>query len=185
MIKQYAREDGFQCLAIKFEGGGEDQLEHVTQVLNILNGAGLGAVLNAEVETGDFATDETGEVLWDDETDGPVLEVIEEHISTISMDKLNVGDYVVKRDGDTYIMDGQLFEAIWTESITNNIDDWEWDIAGRRPYAKKPGFWRHKRDEDIISLDGGLSYYRESERPLYSPYGTVYETDIAIGQSIG
>jgi hypothetical protein len=176
-MKQYSREDGLQCLAIQFIDGAEANPSHVFQLLTLLNDADLNAIhVKEEV------TDEWREV-FDDEGDAIDVEqvVIPEHIEVQqSKDQLFLGDYIVKRDGDTYVMDRGLFESVWSEAITENMDEWRWEPAKRLPYAKRAGLWIHKRDEDVVSVDGGMCYFRMSERPLYAPYGQLYKSAVPI-----
>lgn len=171
-MKQYAREDGFQCLAVKFEGLEAQEGKTLFEAANELNMVGLEAVWVAEETTDEW------EEFEDEDGDMDVRQiVIPEHIYlAASKDKLFVGDYVVKRDGETYIQDGATFEAIWSESITDDVEEWHWDLTARRAYSKRPGIWIHKRDPDVLSLDGGVSYYRESERPIYAAYGQLYQS---------
>lgn len=172
-MRQYSRADGIQCLAIKFEENGESNPAHVFELLTILNDAELSAVHVKEEATDEWFENEDGE---------PEERIIGEHIKTqANEDQLFIGDYIVKRDGDTYIMDGPLFESMWTESITEDIDEWEWVLNERLPYAKKAGFWRHKREPDVVSMDGGLCYFRRSETPLYQPHGQLYKSAVPIG----
>jgi hypothetical protein len=176
-MKQYSREDGLQCQAIQFEKTAEEDPKHIFDLLSILNDADLNAIhVKEEI------TDNWQEVL-DDEGDAVDYEpvIIPEHIEVqLSSDQLWLGDYIVRRDGDVYVMDQELFEAAWSESITEDMDEWQWEPAKRIPYYKKAGIWLHVRDEDVVSLDGGVSYFRMSERPLYAPYGQLYKSAIKI-----
>jgi hypothetical protein len=178
-MKQYRREDGIQCLAIQFIDGAEANPAHVFELLTLLNNADLNAIHVKEA-----LTDEWQEVL---DEEGDVIDyeqiIISEHIAVQqSQDRLFIDDYIVLRDGDTYVQDYALFESIWSEAITENMDEWRWQPAKRPKGYKKAGLWEHVRDEDVISLDGGLSYFRESERPLYQTYGQLYKSDVPIIQ---
>lgn len=177
-MQQYSREDGIQCLAVKFAHTAEEDSKHVFELLTILNDAGLNAIHVKEEVTDEW------EEFEDEEGYTDVREiVIPEHISVkLSQDKLFLGDYIVKRDGDTYVMDGEIFESVWSEAITESMDEWHWEPAKRPKGYKKAGLWEHNRDPDVISLDGGMSYFRESERPLYAPYGQLYKSAVPIIQ---
>jgi hypothetical protein len=173
MFLQYERVDGFQCQAVQFMGGGEVEPKHIFDILCVLNDAELEAIHVKEEITDEWFLNE------DDE---PEQKIIGEHIKTqANNDHLWIGDYVVKRDGAIYIMDGQIFEAIWTLSITDNVDEWEWVLNKRLPYQKRSGYWQHKHNEDIVSMDGGRSYFHLSERPRYAPYGQLHQSAPKIG----
>jgi hypothetical protein len=175
-MQQYSREDGIQCLAVKFAHSADEDPKHVFDLLTILNDAELNAIHVKEVVTDEW------EEFVDDEGDLDARQVvIPEHIEVqLSQDKLFLGDYIAVRDGDTYVMDGEIFESVWSEAITENMDEWVWQPAKRPKGYKKAGLWEHKKDPDVISLDGGLSYFRESERPLYAPYGQLYKSAVPI-----
>ena len=126
---------------------------------------------------------------YEENEEGEIVEiVIPEHLKVNWVDSLDadgntvelggdeakIGDWVVKRDGEIYFMDGGLFDAIWSRAVTDNIDEWDWVLSERLPYSKKAGFWRHKNDHDIVSNDGGVSHFRLSERPQYQSYGKLY-----------
>jgi len=176
MMQQYSREDGLQCLAIKFAHTADEDPKHIFDLLTLLNDAELNAIHVRSKSTDEW------EEFEDEDGDTDVREiVIPEHIEVqISSDQLFIGDYIVKRDGDTYVMDGQLFESVWSESITEDINEWEWVINKRLPGYTKVGYWQHKRDADVVSRDGGLSYYRLSERPLYQNHGQMYKSAVPI-----
>jgi len=176
MMEQYSREDGLQCLAIKFAHTAEEDPKHVFDLLSILNDADLNAIHVKEEVTDEW------EEFEDEDGDIDVRQItIPEHIAVqLSSDQLFLGDYLVLRDGDTYVMDGQLFESVWSLAITESLDEWEWVLNKRLPGYNKVGYWQHKRDEDIVSRDGGLSYYRLSERPLYQNHGQMYRSAVPI-----
>lgn len=172
-MMQYSREDGIQCQAIQFMGGAEIEPRHVFELLTILNDAELNAIHVKEEITDEWFENNEGE---------PEQVIIPEHIKTQANDgMLFIGDYIIKRDGDTYIMDGELFEATWSISITEDVDEWTWVVGERLPYSRTAGYWRNKNDEDVVSLDGGASYFRLSERPLYKVYGQLYKSAVKIG----
>ena len=172
-MMQYTREDGIQCQAVQFMGGAEIAPEHVFELLTILNDAELNAIHVKEEETDEWFENDEGE---------PEQVIIPEHIRTqTNTDQLFIGDYIVKRDGDTYVMDGQLFEASWSLSITEDTDEWTWVLDKRLPYSKKVGYWQNKYDEDVVSMDGGVSYFKLSERPMYQLYGQLYKSAIKMG----
>lgn len=103
-MRLYSREDGAVCKALKFEGDMENRFE----VMDLLIKANLLPMWYAEVESDEWVENEEG-------TDF-IHPVIPEHITTQASDEeVKVGDYVVVRDEDTYIMDGQMFEAIWSD----------------------------------------------------------------------
>lgn len=173
MFQQYARVDGFQCEAIQFTGGAEENPKHIFDILCILNDAELNAVHVKEEITDEWFENDEGE---------PEQKIIGEHIETrTNNDHVWVGDYIVRRDSQIYTMNGDLFEAIWRPAITEATEDWNWILNKRLPYQKRNGYWEHKSDSDIVSMDGGLSYFRLSERPQYAPYGQLYKSAPKIG----
>lgn len=172
-MQQYIREDGVQCKAVQFVAGAEENPTHVFEMISILNDAGLNAIHVKEDHTDEWFENEDGE---------PEEIIIPEHIKTkLNEDQMFVGDYIVLRDGDTYVMDQDLFESAWREAITDNIEEWEWVLNERLPYSKKTGFWRHKKDPDVVSMDGGVVFFRRSETPIYKPYGKLYKSVTPIG----
>jgi hypothetical protein len=172
-MMQYSRVDGIQCQAVQFIGGAETAPEHIFELLCLLNDADLNAIHVKEEITDEWFENDEGE---------PEQLIIPEHLKTqANEDQLFVGDYVVKRDGDTYTMDGKLFEAMWDPAITEDVSEWEWLLDKRLPYSKKLGYWQNKNDEDVVSMDGGMSYFRLSERPNYQLYGQLYKSAIKIG----
>jgi hypothetical protein len=175
-MQQYSREDGLQCLAIQFTHTAEEDPSHVFELLTILNDAELNAI-HVKEETLD-----EWEEFEDEDGDTDVRQiVIQEHVLVqLSHDQLFMGDYIVVRDGDTYVMDGEIFESVWSLAITESMDEWTWIPNKRISYAKKVGYWTHTRDEDVVSLDGGMSYFRLSERPLYQSYGQLYKSAVPI-----
>lgn len=103
-MQKYVREDGTECLAERFEGyvyGGADKLFELSKLLHV---PGFHAGWHPQESTDTWEYDEEGE---------PYEVIIPEHIKTVN-DMLKVGDYVIQREDDTYIMDGHLFEAIWS-----------------------------------------------------------------------
>lgn len=112
----YQREDGTTCTAVLFHGNSYSQTpEHVFEVLEILNAAKLKAFWVDAVETDEWLMEEDGRYPVLDENNDPIKKVIPEHLELeASKDKMFVGDYIVMRDGDTYIQDGKTFEAVWT-----------------------------------------------------------------------
>lgn len=112
----YVREDGKSCVAVLFHGNGYNETaEHVFDTLEILNAAGLKAFWVDAVETDEWLMEEDGRYPVLDENDDPIKKVIPEHLELeASKDKMFVGDYIVMREGDTYIQDGRTFEAVWT-----------------------------------------------------------------------
>ena len=173
MFRQYERTDGFQCLAVQYMGGAEVDPKHTFDILSVLNDADLNAIHTKEEITDEWFENDEGE---------PEQKIIGEHIKTqANNDILWIGDYIVKRDGATYVMDGQIFEAIWSLAITEDINEWEWVINKRLPYQNRSGYWQNKYNLDIVSLDGGLSYFYLSERPQYSPYGQLHKSSPKIG----
>jgi len=149
-MQTFTRVDGVQCEAMRFTGGGVDAADHLFEVLDILNKAELQAVWVEEEKTDEWVENEEG--------DDYVQVVVPEHIKTIN-DELWVGDAILRRDGDTYIMDGHIFEAIWTAAITNAIGEWEWVLDKALPYESKKGFWQNKYNPDVVSTDGGITHF--------------------------
>jgi hypothetical protein len=154
-------------------GGGEIEPKHIFDTLCVLNDAELNATYVKEEITDEW-------VLNDD--DEPEQKIIGEHIKTqANGDHLWIGDYVVKRDGAVYVMAGELFEAIWSLAVTEDVNEWQWILDKKLPYQKRMGYWQNRYNEDIVSLDGGISYFHLSERPLYAPYGPLYKSAPKIG----
>lgn len=125
----YQREDGITCTGVQFHGNAYNETpEHVFEVLEILNAAGLKAFWADAVETDEWLMKEDPRVpglsypVLDENFD-PIKKVIPEHIELeASKDKMFVGDYIVMRDGETYIQDGRTFEAVWSLIDTTLTD---------------------------------------------------------------
>lgn len=168
MMRYYRREDGTLCRALKYEGGNEGEKGwNLFVVMDILTKADLLPLWTAEEITDEWQENEAG--------DDYEQVVIPEHIKIgAGNDELQIGGYVLERDGDVYIMAEALFEAIWTPAPTDDMDEWKWLIHTRLPYADGPGFWENKFDQDIVSMDGGVTYFRLSERPRYQLHGEIY-----------
>jgi hypothetical protein len=106
---EYQREDGTKCSAVLYSGeaaGGE----HIFEIIEILNAANLKARWVPEETLDEWEEYEHPDGYYD------VRQiVVPEHIETeANKDRLKPGDYIVMRDGDTYIQDGRTFEAVWT-----------------------------------------------------------------------
>lgn len=102
----YRRDDGAICKAIQFMGSTEDFMENRFEVMDYLLKADLRPEWVAEEVTDEWVENEAG--------DDYEQVVIPEHFKLwMSEDEVKVGDYVVLRADDTYVMDGQMFEAIW------------------------------------------------------------------------
>lgn len=118
---QYTREDGTQCSAVLFSGNSAGA-DHLFEILEILNAAGLKAKWVDAVQTDELLL-EDGHYPVFDENDELVFRIDPEHIVTEeSKEVLKVSDYIVMRDGDTYLQDGRTFEAIWT-SVSTELTD--------------------------------------------------------------
>jgi hypothetical protein len=105
MLK-FKRDDGTTCEALQFMGSNEDVMENRFEVLDILIKADLMPVWVAEAESEEWVENEEG--------DDYIHPIIPEHILVgASKDEVKVGDYIVIRDGDTYVQDGQIFESVW------------------------------------------------------------------------
>jgi hypothetical protein len=169
-MRYYKREDGTVCTAIQFIGGNEGGKGwNLFVVMDLLTKANLLPLWTAEEITDEWVENDTG--------DDYEQVVIPEHIKIgAGSDELQMGDYIVERDGDTYIMGGVLFEAIWTPAITDLMDNWKWMIHTRLPYAERPGFWEYKTNNDIVSMDGGVTYFLLSESPPYQLHGEIYNS---------
>lgn len=166
MMNYYRRVDGTICKAIKFEGR-EGSDENVFNVLEILTKATLLPLWTAEEVTDDWEENEAG--------DDYVQVVIPEHIKIgAGNDELQIGDYVIAREGDIYFMAGKLFEAIWSLTYSDNTDEWEWHINKRLPYSKTPSYWENKLNPDVVSMDGGITFFLLSERPKDQLHGMIY-----------
>lgn len=137
---QYAREDGVQCSAVLYSGNvGSDQdgPDHVFEILEILNAADLKAYWVDAEKTDELELDERGEPQFDDD-DELIWKIIPEHVEIeASKDKLFPGDYIVMRDGDTYVQDGRLFEAVWSTVDTTLTDLGEF-LQSRQALTGRP-----------------------------------------------
>lgn len=118
-MKYYAREDGIRSRAMQFKGRDQGD-EEVLWIITFLTEQGM------HVNWVDAkATDE-----WYEDEDGyPQQVVIPEHLKIVrefghddegnrvelGVDNANVGDYIVERDGEYYVMNGPLFESIYEE----------------------------------------------------------------------
>lgn len=166
-MNYYRREDGAICKAIQWNGGDAEIKEHLFEVMDLLAHADLQPSYRAEEITDEWQENEAG--------DDYEQVVIPQHIKLgAGDDEMQVGDYVVERDGDTYIMGGPTFEAIWSLAVTDAMSDWYWYMRRRLPFSTSVGYWVYKRDENIVSVDGGVTYFLMSERKKYQPYGPIY-----------
>jgi hypothetical protein len=166
MMNYYRRVDGTICKAIQFKGRAEND-ENVFNVLDILTKASLLPLWTSVEVTDEWVENEAG--------DDYEQVVIPEHIKIgAGNDELQLGDYVIERDGDTYFMGGDLFESIWSPTYSDNMDDWQWHINKRLPYAKIAGYWENKLNPDAVSTDGGVTFFLLSEVPRYQVHGTIY-----------
>lgn len=169
MMRFYRREDGTICKALQFMGGTDELKDHLFEVMDILAKANLEPLYRAEVITDEWQENEAG--------DDYEQIVLPEHIFLqAGSDELKVGGYVLERDGDIYIMAGELFEAIWTLTPSDDMFEWYWYMQRRLPYANVVGYWENKLNPDAISLDGGVTYFLMSERPRYQPHGPIYQS---------
>lgn len=110
----YKREDGAVCTAMQFMGSTEDFMENRFHALDLLIKANLQPTWHAEEESDEWVENEEG--------DDYIHPIIPEHITlAANHDELKVGDYIVIRDDTTYIMDGQMFEAIWGDPVEEPI----------------------------------------------------------------
>ena len=105
-MKTYTREDGVKCEAVKFEGYEKGGAKGVFDVVSLLNKAQLVALWFPVETTDEWEENEAG--------DDYIQVVIPEHITTIT-DRVEVGDYILIRDSQTYVMNAETFEAIYTE----------------------------------------------------------------------
>jgi len=189
-MEQYVRSDGIQSEAIQFKGVEESGNDKVFDLLTLIEQHGMKGVWEPVRHTDEWVENEvTGEpeeviireriMLFGtttsiDENDEVVTEIVE-------LVPVYVGDYLVRRDGDLYAMPKELFEFSWSSAITTDVDDWDWITNKRLTYSSKTGYWQHKKDEDIVSTDGGLTYFKLSERPRYSLHGPVYRSVTKMG----
>jgi len=182
MMRFYRREDGTICKAIKFEGAGSkdpnsELNDHAREVIDLLSKADLLPYWTAEEVTDEWQENEAG--------DDYEQIVIPEHIKLAAgNDELAIGGYVVERDGDVYIQAEEMFEAIWTLTPSDDMDEWVWHMNRRLPYANTVGYWQNKLNPDAISMDGGVTYTLQSERELYRDSGPVYESAKAEGNKV-
>lgn len=115
-MQKYVREDGTLCEAIQFKGFTEES-DHAFEVVELLNKAELGAFWVAEI------VDETEYVEVEDDEGDMIFapKVHPEHIwMEACKDAVWVDDYIIVRDGETYTMAGEIFEAIWSLSEVHN-----------------------------------------------------------------
>lgn len=92
--------------------------------------------------------------------------------------RVDVGDFFVLRDGDVYSMAPEIFDAIFTAVITDDTEDWVWLMGERLPYSETLGYWRHRYDNNLISTDGGVTYWLESERRNFHATAESIHTSI-------
>lgn len=167
MMNYYRRVDGTICKAIQFTGATEEPGRNLFEVCQILNAANLLPSWTPEVVTDEWEENEAG--------DDYQQIVIPEHIKIgAGNDELQLKDYVIERDGDTYFMGGDLFESIWSPTYSDNMDEWHWHVNKRLPGAKAPGYWENKTNPDVVSMDGGVTFFLLSERPKYQLHGMIY-----------
>jgi len=165
MMHHYRRVDGTICKAIQFKG--QEDKQNLFDVLDKLNKANLLPIWHSDVLTDEWEENEAG--------DDYVQVVIPEHIKIgAGNDELQLKDYVIERDGDTYFMGGDLFESIWSLTYSDNMDEWQWHIHKRLPGSTVTGYWENKLNSDVVSTDGGVTFYLLSERPLYKQQGMIY-----------
>lgn len=177
MMRFYRREDGTFCKAVQFKSHAIDGGEGIFELLNILNAAGLQASWHPEELTDEWEENEAG--------DDYVQISIPEHIAIgAGNDRLELKGYIVEREGDVYIQAEELFEAIWSLSPSDDIDEWTWQLNKRLPGAKSVGYWENKLNPDAVSTDGGITYFLLSERPLYHLHGDFYQSAKTEGNKI-
>lgn len=118
-MKYYARADGTRSRAVQFEGTAEGP-EEVLWLITFLNDQEMFTNWVDEVTTDEWFENEDGE---------PEQVVIPEHLKIIrefginddgsrmelGVDQCYLGDYVVERDGAYYVMNKDIFEAIYEE----------------------------------------------------------------------
>lgn len=118
-MKYYARADGTRAQAIQFTGR-DVSAEDTLWLITFLNDQGMVTNWVAEEHTDE----------WFENEDGEPEEIINpEHLKIVpefgmdddgnrielGVDHANVGDYIVERDGEYYVMNGPLFESIYEE----------------------------------------------------------------------
>lgn len=174
MMHYYRRVDGTVCEAIQFVGTKEDPESNLFAVCKILGAANLLPSWTPEELTDEWVENEVG--------DDYEQVVIPEHIKIgAGNDELQLGDYVIEREGDIYFMAGPLFESIWSPALTDSMDEWEWRIHGRLPFTTSTGYWENKRNPDAVSTDGGVTYFLLSERKSYKTHGEIH-TSVKISE---
>ena len=118
-MKYYTRADGTRAQAIQFKGR-EEHAEEALWIITILNDHGMFTNWVAEAELDEWFENEEGE---------PEQVIIPEHLKIVrefgmtddgdrielGVDRANVGDYIVDRDGEYYVMAQELFESIYEE----------------------------------------------------------------------
>jgi len=117
-MKYYKRADGTRCQAIQFNGKGD---ENTIWIIGFLTGK--------DIYT--YWVDQEKTDQWFENEDGEAEEIIiPEHLKLVrefglneetgervelGVDQCYLGDYVVERDGDYYITNKDIFEAIYEE----------------------------------------------------------------------
>lgn len=118
-MKYYTREDGTRCRAIQFKGRDEEASE-VLWLITFLNDQDIKTYWVDKKETDDWFENDEGE---------PEQKIIPEHLRLVreveldddgvwqelGVDHCYLDDYVVERDGEYYVMNKDIFEAIYTE----------------------------------------------------------------------
>lgn len=186
----FERSDGVRAEAAPFLSM-ETHFSSHSVLINWLNANGVKSSWHAEKGLDTYYENDEGEIVEDidvehmmiikDDLEAGVDEAGVEHVLTVKdgyATRVDVGDIFVLRDGDMYSMDPTIFEAVFSPVITDDPDNWDWDMTGRLPYTQTLGYWRHHYDSNLISNDGGITYWLESDRKRYHPTAEIIHTSI-------
>lgn len=118
-MKYYERADGTRCRAIQFKGR-EEEASEALWIITFLNDQEIRTYWVAEEATDEWFENEDGE---------PEQKIIPEHLRLVpdveldeegvwrelGVDHCYLGDYIVERDGEYYVTNKDIFEAIYAE----------------------------------------------------------------------
>jgi hypothetical protein len=118
-MKYYSRADGTMARGIQFQGR-DKSMEDALWLITFLNDQGFITNWRDAESTDEWVENEDGE---------PEQVIIPEHLKIIreigtdedgnrielGVDNAYLGDYIVERDGEYYVMNQQIFEAIYEE----------------------------------------------------------------------
>lgn len=187
----FERPDGVRVEAVPFESLDTSEVGAYGRLIAWLEKNGVETTWHPAFGTGEYEEDEEGGfkeimdvehlIMLKDDIEAGVDAAGVEHEIVIKDGyevRVNVGEVFVLREGDVYTMSPEIFDAIFTAVITDDPEEWEWQMTSRLPYHKTLGYWWYKYNHDLISIDGGVTYWLESERPQFKPTAeTIYTSE--------